>query len=164
MTLENQIYMDTQGQLWSQPAGMSSSAPGSMSMAVQGQGSGSSQPSTFQTPQPQQRPMSRAELLLFASQHISQSSWCRNNQPEPPVHPSEQLAQMKIVSPGTSRLDIFVAPHEGYFRCVFPEGSSGNGEPCGYTNLRRARIRNHVASHFNYAPCECGGSCGKPNW
>ncbi|KAG8833190.1 hypothetical protein FRC17_011189 [Serendipita sp. 399] len=125
----------------------------------------------LQPPQPQSYPPVQSHALPVSPievtlQHLrdslSRQSWVRNQEPEPVMQEDDPLVQMRLVEPGMSRFEAFIAWDGEKEVCLFPgcESSRGSGNP--YSTDRRPRAIAHVYGHFGYKPVTCAGACGKP--
>ena len=93
---------------------------------------------------------------------IFQSAWFRNNQAEPPIQPNDPLVRFGLLTPESSRFELFIHSTGEKYNCLYVE--PGGTVTCPYSNLRRQRAKAHVLAHFSYKPFVCDGSCGKADW
>jgi hypothetical protein len=136
-----------------------------------GGGMGSSHYNTPSPPMPAGSPnqgvpnkarMSSPTLLHTHRDAIFQSSWFRNNEVEPPIQPNDPLVRLGLLTPESSRFDLFIYSAGEKHNCLYVE--PGGTETCPYFNFRRQRVKVHVLAHFSYKPFVCDGSCGKADW
>jgi hypothetical protein len=115
---------------------------------------------THELPNTERR--SSPALLHKTRDAIFQSAWFRNNQVEPPIQPNDSLVRLGLLTPQSSRFDLFIHSTGEKHNCLYVE--PGSTEACPYSNFRRQRVKVHLLAHFSYKPFVCDGSCGKPDW